>query len=185
MKPFFLPPYFFLLHPPSWRKLIPFALLLTSSITAGRYPGVWGFSSHPRVIRSEYSLQWFGSLTICIDIHLNNFFHCKWLQWAYCQVNNINREEFSWRNITAKHHLVNVYVGNEWTCRTSWKWLKGTEFYMPECARVCCVYCDSDGWIDNDIYGEVCFVGIKRCYWNRFPSWLFDISKMCLAVGPN
>lgn len=74
------------------KTCIPLALLLTSSITAVRYPGVWGSSSRPRVLRSEYALQWFGSiLTICIDIHLNNIFHCKWLWWAYCQVNNINR----------------------------------------------------------------------------------------------
>lgn len=26
------------------------------------------------------------------------------------------------------------------------KMIEGTEFYMSECARMCCVYCDSDGW---------------------------------------
>lgn len=59
----------FLLHPSRKRKLILFALLLTPSITVGRYPEVWGFTPHPKVLRFEYLLLWFGSLlAICINI---------------------------------------------------------------------------------------------------------------------
>lgn len=59
----------FLFLAPRKRKLIPFALLLTPSITVGRYPGVWGFTPHPKVLRFEYLLLWFGSLlAICINV---------------------------------------------------------------------------------------------------------------------
>jgi len=101
-------------------------------------------------------------------IPLDNFFHYKLLGWAHCQVNNINREELSLSNVSLlqgrDHYLMNG-LSNHCTKGLN----DGTEFHASEFTCVLCVHCDSDRWVNNYTYREVCSMGTMQYCRYKFP----------------